>query len=99
MGEQGVSPLGAFHHRANTVSQVRSFLSASGPVRKPLEEIHHAFLCSEFRNFTTIGTVSLHANTYEVGPVLAGTTVELAHDPFDLDLVITDNNLCGAGIQ
>ncbi|MBG0741363.1 hypothetical protein IV500_18530 [Paeniglutamicibacter antarcticus] len=38
------------------------------------------------------GTVSLHSNSYEVDPLLAGTTVELVYGPFDLDGDITVNN-------
>src|SRR5699024_1032013 len=62
------------------------------PVRKPLEEIRQAFLWSDTRKVTKTGTVSLHSNTYEVDPLLAGTTVELVYDPFDLDAEITVNN-------
>src|SRR5699024_3515038 len=29
-------------------------------------------------------TVSLHSNTYQVDPLLAGTKIELVYDPFDL---------------
>ncbi|MDJ0358572.1 DDE-type integrase/transposase/recombinase, partial [Paenarthrobacter sp. PH39-S1] len=62
------------------------------PVRKPLAEIREAFLWSDVRTVTKTGTVSLHSNTYEVDPLLAGTKVELVYDPFDLDGEITVNN-------
>nr|WP_227878703.1 Mu transposase C-terminal domain-containing protein [Arthrobacter dokdonellae] len=62
------------------------------PVSKPLEVIRQAFLWSDTRRVTKTGTVSLHSNTYEVDPLLAGTKVELVYDPFDLDGVITVNN-------
>jgi len=62
------------------------------PVRKPLDEIRQAFLWSDTRRVSKTGTVSLHSNSYEVDPLLAGTTVELVYDPFDLDGDITVNN-------
>lgn len=65
------------------------------PVRKPLEEIRQAFLWSDTRRVSKTGTVSLHSNLYEVDPLLAGTTVELVYDPFDLDGAITVNNRQG----
>ena len=70
------------------------------PVRKPLEEIRHAFLWSDTRRVSKTGTVSLHSNSYEVDPLLAGTTIELVYDPFDLDGQVLVNNHQGfpAGI-
>ncbi|WP_181578472.1 DDE-type integrase/transposase/recombinase [Arthrobacter sp. AQ5-05] len=62
------------------------------PVRKSLDEIREAFLWSDVRTVTKTGTVSLHSNTYEVDPLLAGTRVELVYDPFDLDGKVTVNN-------
>lgn len=62
------------------------------PVRQPLETIRQAFLWSDTRRVSKTGTVSLHSNSYEVDPLLAGTTVELVYDPFDLDSEITVNN-------
>lgn len=62
------------------------------PIRKPLDVIRQAFLWSDTRRVTKTGTVSLHSNTYEVDPLLAGTTVELVYDPFDLNGHITVNN-------
>ena len=38
----------------------------------------------ERRTVTKTATVSLHGNTYEVDPALAGRKVELVFDPFDL---------------
>jgi putative transposase len=43
-----------------------------------------AFLWAEYRTVTKTATVSLHGNTYQVDPVLAGRRVELVFDPFDL---------------
>ncbi|NVN00780.1 DDE-type integrase/transposase/recombinase [Arthrobacter sp. SDTb3-6] len=70
------------------------------PTRKPLEEIRQAFLWSETRQVTKAATLSLHANTYQVDPVLAGTRVEVVYDPFDLGADITVNSHLGipAGI-
>lgn len=65
------------------------------PVRKSLEEIRQAFLWSDLRRVSKSGTVSLHSNTYEVEPVLAGTKVELVYDPFDLESGITVNSHLG----
>lgn len=70
------------------------------PVRKPLQEIREAFLWSETRQVTKAATLSLHSNTYQVDPVLAGTRVEVVYDPFDLGADITVNSHLGipAGI-
>lgn len=37
-------------------------------------------------------TVSLHSNIYQTDPLLAGTTVELVYDPFDLQGQIMVSN-------
>ncbi len=65
------------------------------PTRKPLEEIREAFLWSETRQVTKTATLSLHSNTYQVDPVLAGTRVEVVYDPFDLGADITVNSHLG----
>lgn len=54
------------------------------PVRKDPEAIAEAFRWSAHRTVSKAGTVSLHANTYQVDPLLAGARVELVYDPFDL---------------
>ncbi len=46
-----------------------------------------AFLWEERRTVTKTATVSLHANTYQVDPLLVGRRVELVFDPFDLTTV------------
>jgi putative transposase len=46
-----------------------------------------AFLWEEHRRATKTATVSLHGNTYQVDPALAGRRVELVFDPFDLTVV------------
>jgi len=47
-------------------------------------ELREAFLWSEHRVVTKVGTVSLFSNTYELDAALAGRRVELVFDPFDL---------------
>jgi len=47
--------------------------------------LREAFLWSERRKADKTALVSLHGNTYQVGAWLAGRTVELVFDPFDLD--------------
>jgi putative transposase len=57
------------------------------PVPLPLPapaQLREAFLWSERRKVTKTATVSLHGNTYQVDPVLAGRYIELVFDPFDL---------------
>lgn len=46
--------------------------------------LHDAFLWAETRLVTKTATVSLHSNTYQVDPALAGARIELIFDPFDL---------------
>jgi transposase InsO family protein len=60
-----------------------------GSIPKPLPlpspaDLREAFLWSEFRTVTKTSTVSLHGNSYEVDPMLAGMRIELVFDPFDL---------------
>lgn len=59
------------------------------PVRKDPDVIAEAFRWSAHRTVSKAGTVSLHANTYQVDPLLAGARVELIYDPFDLTAPIT----------
>ena len=47
-------------------------------------QLHEAFLRSEHRTVRKTATVSLHGNTYQVDPSLAGRRVEPVFDPFDL---------------
>jgi len=50
-------------------------------------DLTEAFLWSEFRVVTKTATVSLHSNTYQVDPALAGRRVELVFSPFDLETI------------
>ena len=54
------------------------------PRRKDPDILAEAFRWSAHRTVSKVGTVSLHANTYQVDPLLAGARVELIYDPFDL---------------
>ncbi len=56
-----------------------------GPPRLPTPaELREAFLWSEHRRVAKTATFSLYGNRYECDPALAGRTVELVFDPFDL---------------
>lgn len=57
------------------------------PAMPTADELTEAFLWSEYRVVTKTATVSLHANTYQVDPGLAGRRVELVFSPFDLETV------------
>jgi hypothetical protein len=46
--------------------------------------LREAFLWSERRKVNKTATVSLHANTYQVDPLLVGAYVDLLFDPFDM---------------
>ena len=65
------------------------------PRRRDPEQIAEAFRWSAHRQVTRAGTVSLHANTYQVDPLLTGTRVELVYDPFDLTAPITVTTATG----
>ena len=58
---------------------------AGGPFPLPTPAaLAEAFLWEERRTVTKTATISLHGNTYQVDPGLAGRKVELVFDPFDL---------------
>ena len=59
------------------------------PRRKDPEVIAEAFRWSATRTVSKSATVSLHSNTYQVDPLLAGARVELIYDPFDLTAPLT----------
>ena len=58
-----------------------------GPTTPTGADLTEAFLWSEYRTVTKTATVSLHANTYQVDPALAGCKVELVFSPFDLEAI------------
>jgi transposase InsO family protein len=55
-----------------------------GPARASAQALTEAFLWAAQRIVTKTATVSLHGNTYQVEPALAGRKVELVFSPFDL---------------
>lgn len=60
-------------------------------------QLTEAFLWTERRKVSKVGTVTLHNNAYEVDPALAGRYVELAFDPFDLTKIEVRHNGRPAG--
>jgi len=56
-----------------------------GPVMPAAGALTEAFLWSAQRVVTKTATVSLHGNTYQVEPALAGRKVELVFSPFNLE--------------
>jgi putative transposase len=63
---------------------------AATPAERAVPEpglLREAFLWSERRKADKTALVSLHGNTYQVDAWLAGRTIELLFDPFDLDRV------------
>jgi transposase InsO family protein len=56
-----------------------------GPVTPAADALTEAFLWSTLRTVTKTATVSLHGNTYQVEPALAGRKVELVFSPFNLE--------------
>ena len=56
-----------------------------GPVMPETGALTEAFLWSAQRVVTKTATVSLHGNTYQVEPALAGRKVELVFSPFNLE--------------
>jgi putative transposase len=64
----------------------QGWAGAAPPLPGP-GQLHEAFLWSERRTVRKTATVSLHGNTYQVDPALAGRKVELIFDPFDLTTI------------
>ena len=70
-----------------------------GPLVTPTpDQLAEAFLWTERRKVSKVGTVSLHNNAYEVDHGLAGRYVELAFDPFDLTRIEVRHGGRPAGI-
>jgi putative transposase len=79
-----------YHHRVHSQTGqaplqrwADGWAGTSPPLPAPAQ-LHEAFLWSERRTVRKTATVSLHGNTYQVDPSLAGRKVELIFDPFDL---------------
>jgi transposase InsO family protein len=65
------------------------------------ETLRLAFLWRETRKVRRNATISLQNNTYRVDPALAGQTIDLRFDPFDLshiDLYLGDRHLGTAAV-
>jgi putative transposase len=60
--------------------------------------LREAFLWEERRTVTKTATISLHGNTYQVEPTLAGRRVELVFDPFDLTTIEVRVNTTPMGL-
>ena len=78
---------GAYHRavHSETGAQPLQRWQAGAPFALPTPEaLTEAFLWEQRRRVTKTATVSLHGNTYQVDPALAGGKVELVFDPFDL---------------
>lgn len=58
-----------------------------GPSMPAADALTEAFLWSQLRTVTKTATVSLHGNTYQVEPALAGRKVELVFSPFNLEQI------------
>ena len=76
-----------YHRRVHSETgqtPLERFEAAGAPALPTPALLREAFLWSHERTVTKTATVSLHANSYEVDPVLVGRKVELVFDPFDL---------------
>ena len=71
---------------------------AGGPFPLPAaDDLAEAFRWSEWRTVSKTALVSLHGNRYQVDPALARRRVELAFDPFDLDVLFVRHDGKDAG--
>jgi transposase InsO family protein len=64
------------------------YIKCEHPIRRlPPHELAEIFLLEEMRRVDKTCCVSLLGGIYEVEPHLAGTSVELRFDPYDLDVI------------
>ena len=84
LGRNRLPPPGPLRNRAGPAAAVGGGLGRAAPPLPGPGQLHEAFLWSERRTVRKTATVSLHGNTYQVDPSLAGRKVELVFDPFDL---------------
>jgi putative transposase len=76
-----------YHRRIHTEtgqSPLERFLAAGAPAGVEQARLREAFLWSEARTVSKTATFSLHGNTYEVEPELAGFRVQVVFDPLAL---------------
>ncbi|MGH2903995.1 MAG: DDE-type integrase/transposase/recombinase [Solirubrobacteraceae bacterium] len=71
-------------HSETGQTPLARFLAAGAPTLPDETTLREAFRWSEARTVSRTGTVSMHSNTYETDPELAGRRVELVFDPFEL---------------
>jgi putative transposase len=71
-------------HSETGQTPLERFLALGPPPLVSELALSEAFRWSEARSVSRTGTVSMHGNTYEVDPGLAGRRVELIFDPFEL---------------
>ena len=75
----------AVHSETGQAPLARWHAGIPDPLPRPSPaQLREAFLWSERRTVTKTGTVSLHNNVFEVDHALAGRSVELLFDPFDI---------------
>ena len=75
----------AVHSETSQAPLARWQAGLPDPLPRPTPaQLREAFLWSAHRMVTKTGTVSLHNNVFEVDPALAGRSVELLFDPFDI---------------
>ena len=77
--ETGQTPLTRWNHGWQRAGH--------GPAMASAEALTEAFMWSQLRTVTKTATVSLHGNTYQVEPALAGRKVELVFSPFNLEQI------------
>jgi putative transposase len=76
-----------YHRRVHSETRqapLERFLAAGPPPLPGEHALTEAFRWSERRTVSKTGTVSMHGNTYEVDPELAGRQVDLVFDPLQL---------------
>jgi putative transposase len=76
-----------YHRRVHTETgqtPLERFLAAGPPTLPGELALTGAFRWSERRTVSKTGTVSMHGNTYEIDPELAGRQVDLVFDPLEL---------------
>ena len=76
-----------YHRRVHSETgqpPLERFLAAGPPTLPSEPALTEAFRWSERRTVSKTGTVSMHGNTYEVDPELAGRQVDLVFDPLEL---------------
>jgi putative transposase len=71
-------------HSETGQTPLERFLALGSPPLVSELALSEAFRWSEARSVSRTGTVSMHGNSYEVDPGLAGRRVELVFDPFEL---------------